>query len=309
MIKDKRIVGLGFLLLVLIWVIVGREHEDVTLSSSAAGNGNHPPKITQVEISPPAPYLDSVLTVQLQSEDPDRDQVTYRYRWFVNKQEVGDQPVLSLAGFRQNDLISVEVIPSDGKAEGAPAQSAAVKIGNNPPGVTLVKLLPGELKAGQAVHAEVQGFDREGDPIHYDYEWYINDQPVNGITGEDLDGTLIHSSDQILVKVIPSDPYSQGPPKLSSTAAVANQPPEITSLPPMEAENGKYIYHVIAKDPDGDILNYRLVEAPPGMSLNPSSGLLEWEMKSPPAENVAIKIQVEDAKGGRTIQQFTIRKG
>ncbi|WDT75017.1 MAG: hypothetical protein MPW16_17350 [Candidatus Manganitrophus sp.] len=175
--------------------------------------------------------------------------------------------------------------------------------------MALVKLLPEQLKAGQAVRAEVQGFDKEGDPIHYDYEWYINDQPVDGSTGADLDGKLIRSNDRVAVKVIPSDTFSQGAPKLSNTLIVANQPPEISSLPPTEAEEGKYVYQVIAKDPDGDALNYRLEEAPPEMTLNPTSGLLEWNLKVPPAENVKVKIQVDDAKGGKSIQQFLIRKG
>ena len=307
--KNKRLLWLGIVLVVvLVWGFSGRQNE-VTLSSPSVAAGNHPPKITKVEIAPSAPDLQSVLTVQVQSEDPDQNRVTYRYQWFVNNKEIGDQPVLPLSGFRQGDLVSVKVIPWDGRSEGIAAQSSPVKIGNNPPRVTAVKLVPEELKAGQSVHAEVEGFDKEEDSIRYDYEWYINDQPIDGNNGEELDGSLIHSSDRVAVKVTPSDSFSQGAPKLSPTVVVTNQPPEITSLPPTQAEEGKYVYQVIAKDPDGDPLSYHLVEAPPEMSLDAASGLLEWEMKTPPAENVNVKIQVDDAKGGKTIQQFVIRAG
>ncbi len=308
--KNRRLILAVLVLVVLVWVFAGRQGEEITLSSSSSVlDGNHPPRITRVEIFPPTPDLKAVLTVQLQSEDPDQDRITYQYRWFVNNKQVGDQTVLPLTRFRQADLVSVQVIPSDGKVLGEPAQSSLVKIVNNPPDVTLVKFVPEELKAGQAVHAEVQGFDIEGDSIRYDYEWYINDQAVDGNTGADLDGTLIRSNDRVAVKVIPSDPFSQGAPKRTDTVVVVNQPPEITSLPPSEAEEGKYIYQVVAQDPDGDTLHYQLEEAPPEMNLNPTSGLLEWNMKTPPAENVKVKIQVDDAKGGKSIQQFLIRKG
>ncbi len=227
----------------------------------------------------------------------------------MNKKEVGDQPVLPLTGFHQGDLVSVEVIPSDGKTEGSPAQSPVVRIGNNPPSVRAVKLSPEALSSGQSVHAEVEGFDKEGDPIHYDYEWYINDRRVDGNVESDLDGAFVHSSDRIAVKVIPSDPFSQGEPKMSNVAVVVNHPPEITSLPPTEAEEGKYTYQVIAKDPDGDPLHYSLVEAPPEMSIHPTSGLLEWNVAKFPTEGVSVKVQVDDAKGGKSIQQFVLRAG
>lgn len=306
--KNKRLILLVVVLVGLIWLFAGRQNEDVILSSPAAG-GSHLPRITRIEIVPATPDLQSVLTVQLQSEDPTPGRETYRYKWFINKKEVGDQPVLSLAGFRQGDLVSVQVIPSNGNADGVPVQSSPVKIGNNPPGVTVVKLVPDALKAGQAVRAEVEGSDKDGDSIRYDYEWYINDQIIDGNNGADLDGKSIHSSDKVFVKVTPSDSYSQGAPKFSRMIVVTNQPPEITSLPPTEMEEGKYIYQIIAKDPDGDPLNFQLVEAPPEMSVNPSSGLLEWNVKAPPSENVNVKVQVDDAKGGKTIQQFAIRAG
>lgn len=306
--KNKRLLLSTVVLLGLIWFFAGERNEEVTLSSPSIVK-NHFPRIARVEIFPSEPDLQTVLTVHLESADLDHDGVTYRYQWFVNKKEVSDQPVLPLSGFRRGDLVSVRVIPSNGKGDGDFAQSPVVKIGNNPPVLALVKLLPEQLKAGHPIRAEVQGFDKEGDPIHYDYEWYINDQPVDGSTGADLDGKLIRSNDRVAVKVIPSDTFSQGAPKLSNTFIVANQPPEISSLPPTVAEEGKYVYQVIAKDPDGDALNYRLEEAPAEMTLNPTSGLLEWNMKTPPTENVRVKIQVDDANGGKSIQQFLIRKG
>ncbi|MBI3805536.1 MAG: hypothetical protein HY282_17445 [Nitrospirae bacterium] len=277
--------------------------------SSAGGSGNLPPKISQIEITPPTPDLQSVLTVQLQSEDPNHDRVTYRYQWFVNDKEVGDQPVLPLAGFRQGDLVSVKVVPSDGKSQGDLVQSSPVRIGNNLPVIKAIKLVPEVLKAGQGVHAEVDGFDKEGDVVRYTYQWYINDQPIDGNNQADLDGANVHSADRIAVKVTPSDSSSEGVPQTSRISVVINQAPEITSFPPTEVVEGQYRYQIIANDSDGDPLNYHLIEAPAGMILNPTSGLLEWSVKELPEKKVSVKIQVDDAKGGKSIQQFVIQAG
>jgi len=312
--RTRIILSVGFLLAAL-WLLRGkeepllqggRETEERSAAVSSASRTNHPPRLTRVEIFPSSPDLQSVLKVVLQAEDPDQDTLTYRHRWFINKKEVGDQPVLSLKGFRQGDLVSVEVTPSDGKAESPSLSSPAVKIGNHPPTVTSIVLLPGEPKVGQAVTAKVEGRDEEGDTIFYDYQWEINGEPVKGVTGNLLDGTMLHSADQIRVLVTPSDSFERGTPTASRSIAVINQPPEIISTPATEIEENHYRYQVVARDPDGDPIEYRLEGGPPGMGLDLISGLLVWKVETLAQGAVPVTIQAIDKKGGKSIQRFTI---
>lgn len=284
----------------------GRETEERGSAVSSTGQTNHPPRLTQVEIFPSSPDLQSVLKVVLQAEDPDQDTLVYRYRWFVNRKEAGDQPVFSLKGFRQGDLVSVEVTPSDGKAEGPSLSGPTVKIGNHPPAVTRIVLLPTEPKVGQTIMAEVEARDEEGDTIFYDYQWEINGEPVEGVTGNLLDGKLIHSADQIRVVVTPSDSFDAGTPTASRPTAVINQPPEIISSPTSEIAENQYRYQIVARDPDGDAIEYHLDGGPPGMVLDPTSGLLVWKVEMLSQGTVPVTVQAIDKKGGKSIQRFTL---
>lgn len=314
--RTRIILPVAFLLVAL-WLLRGKEdpllqgeretEEGNSALSSPPGRTNRPPRLTRVEIFPASPDLQSVLKVVLQAEDPNnQDTLTYRYRWFVNQKEVGDQPVLSLKGFRQGDLVSVEVTPSDGKTEGPPLPGPTVKIGNHSPTVTRIVLLPAEPKVGQTIMAEVEGRDEEGDTIFYDYQWEINGAPVEGVAGNLLDGALIHSADQIRVLVTPSDSFAAGTQTAGRPTAVINQPPEIISSPPSEIEENQYRYQIIARDPDGDPIEYRLDGGPPGMALDSTSGLLVWKVEALSQEMVPVTIQAIDKKGGKSIQRFTL---
>lgn len=285
-------------------LIVNKREGTETLSSSP--DGNRPPKITHAEIDPPFPDLQSALKIELQAEDADRDPITYRYRWLVNRKEVGDQAVLTLAGFRQGDLVSAEITPSDEKTAGVLFQTPVVKIGNNPPVITAIELSPKKLRAGQPVQVEVKGLDQDGDSIRYHYEWRVNGQPAGNDT-ESLDGSFVHSADQIAVIVIPSDFFSEGPATISPLVTAMNQAPKITSLPPGKIQNDKYTYQIIAQDPDGDPLHYLLLSGPSGMALDGSSGFLDWKAEALHEDKSQVTIEVNDAKGGKSIQQFTLQ--
>jgi len=274
-------------------------------SPAGTPQGDRLAKITNIEILPAAPKLDSILSVRLHWEEP--EPVSFRYRWYVNQKLVGDQPLFPLKDYHQGDLVSVDVTPYNSQQEGIPVQGPTVKIGNNPPTVTLLKMAPLEPKAGEPVQAQVEGMDKDGDMITYSYQWLINGKPLEQATGDTLDGSFVHSSDQIGVVVTPSDGFSQGAPKIAQPIVVINQPPEITSFPPSEAKEGTFSYQVEAKDPDGDPLTYRLLQGPAGMNLDAVSGLLIWKVASFSQEKAHVTLQAEDGKGGQSRQQFDIQ--
>lgn len=312
----SRIVLSAAALLVVLWFWIGRErpsvHEGkesvgISSASSSQKSVNHPPVVTMVEIVPATPDRKTVLTARFETEDPDHDPVTVKYQWFVDGSHVGDQPILALNDFRQGDLVTVEITPSDGTASGKPMESPPVKIVNNPPVVKSIRLSPSEPKAGQEISVEAEGVDPDDDPIRYQYEWQVNGKPVDGNDGNVLDGAFVHSADKIVVMVIPSDSFSEGKSKLSQVIAVQNQPPEITSSPPAGMQGDQYTYQMTAKDSDGDTITYRLLEGPSGMKLDPTSGLLEWKAAYLPDGKANVVVRVEDGKGGKSIQQFVIR--
>ena len=276
-------------------------------ASSLADKGGRMPELTKVEIVPSSPNLGDVLKVQLLAEGPSSDALVYKYRWLVNQNEVSNEPILPLKDYRQGDTVTVEVTLSDGEESAISRQSAPVKIGNNPPVVKTIKLSPPEPKANQEIEAVAEAVDPDGDPVSYSYKWLVNAQPVESDNGSVLDGKYVHSADQISVTVTPRDSFTDGTPLTSQPVLVTNQPPEINSLPPSGAQNDVYSYQIDAKDPDGDSLKYQLIEGPTGMSLDSATGLLTWKVASASDDKANVKVQVDDGKGGKSIQQFSIK--
>jgi bacillopeptidase F len=90
-------------------------------------------------------------------------------------------------------------------------------------------------------------------------------------------------------------------------AAGAGNAPIITSSPPTTATVGSlYSYTVIASDADGDALIYSLDVAPPGMNIDPASGLIAWTPAIGQTGPQAVTVRAEDTGGLFATQPFTI---
>jgi YVTN family beta-propeller protein len=84
-----------------------------------------------------------------------------------------------------------------------------------------------------------------------------------------------------------------------------NYTPVIYSQPVIPATVGvPYAYNVLATDPLPDILTYSLLSAPPGMTIDHLTGLIEW---TPPAiGDYEVIVKVKDLKGTYKLQTFII---
>ncbi len=86
-----------------------------------------------------------------------------------------------------------------------------------------------------------------------------------------------------------------------------NNHPFFISEPECEAQAGTmYRYKFKAKDYDKDGLVYSLVNAPEGMQLDTSRRLLLWKPEDSAAGYNLVSLQVEDGKGGKDLQEFSI---
>ena len=83
-----------------------------------------------------------------------------------------------------------------------------------------------------------------------------------------------------------------------------NRGPTILSRPTEVASLGNlYIYDVEADDPDGDPLNYELLEGPPGMTIASGTGVIRWEAGF---TGQRVKVSVTDGRGGEVIHGFSV---
>jgi chromosome partitioning protein len=89
-----------------------------------------------------------------------------------------------------------------------------------------------------------------------------------------------------------------------------NDTPEITSVPPSKAKAGElYTYQVEAIDQDAnDTLTYSLTTKPKGMSIDSTSGLIQWTPTKAQLGTNQVAVEVADNYGalGSDTQSFTI---
>ena len=103
--------------------------------------------------------------------------------------------------------------------------------------------------------------------------------------------------DDVIIDVQVSQPYSP------------NSPPTITPIPDERiSEHQTFQYQVTADDPDpGDSLEYTLQAPPPGMSINPDTGMIAWTPDETQGGNsFGVNVVVEDLAGETASTSFTI---
>jgi len=269
---------------------------------------NSLPTITMVTILPERPTRENDLSLVVQSQDADGDLVSYRYQWIKNDIEIAGEngSVLKAGSFKKGDMFQVRVIPSDGKGEGKPFLSNPVKILNAAPLVSEVWIEPQTPTVQNDLKVREKSTDADEDSIFFSYQWEINGAPLMGERKDTLERVRFKKGDLISVTIVPDDREIMGSPKKSEPVKIANSPPTIVSSPPTSIEGTKYIYQVKANDPDNDPITFTLKSGPKGMTIDPKSGLLQWQIRAEDKGTHTIEIEVSDNEGAKSYQQYSL---
>lgn len=277
-------------------------------AGSAVGSDNHPPVVRSAVIVPSPLTLSEPLTVQVDAQDLDLDNISFRYRWSVNGHVVAGEtkesfPVESL---KRGDQVGVEVRPFDGKVEGAPFAVPAAVVGNTPPIVSRVRIYLDRQAQGRRLVADAEVIDPDHDPISVLYRWKKNDEVLAEGESNRLDVSAITAKDIIQVEVIARDTSPGEPTVVAGQLTLSNSMPTIVSQPPSAPNGGQYAYLVQATDPDDDPLTYALESAPPGMTINAQTGQINWAPSPETTGTYAVRIVAKDSKGGFASQEFEL---
>lgn len=274
--------------------------------SSAAFPSNRPPFVQTARIVPTPALLSGSILVQVDAQDPDGDPVRFRFQWLSNGNAItgATESTLNQREIKRGDLLSVEVIPLDGKVAGSPYRTDPVPVENSPPQVTGLTLEPDRVGVGDRVHARVSGRDADQDSIAYRFKWWRNNNPLSGGEEGTLETKGLTRGDTIVTQATPFDAFGAGKPLFSEPMTIANGPPTITSVPPTNIDQGRYRYAVTAMDPDGDPLTYRLDAAPRGMTIDSATGRIVWQITAETSGTHRVRVTVEDGQGGHSFQEF-----
>jgi RHS repeat-associated protein len=167
---------------------------------------------------------------------------------------------------------------------------------------------PGSASVGQRYIYESVAFDPAGRSLTYDLPVAPAGMvigPTNGIIlwtpGADEAGVqhvLIRAQDDQGGVVLQAFDITVSGPVTSPVITSTPRGPAVAGLP--------YEYRVQAQDASGYALSYQLTTNPAGMTIDPSTGVLDWTPTTSQVGTAAVAILVDDGHGGQASQSFNL---
>ena len=198
------------------------------------------------------------------STDPEGDPITYSYQWFVDGTAYpgGTTPVIASGTTRRDQYWEVQVTASDPQTSGTPG-TANVTIGNSPPRVDAVRILPlGPFTMDDLTARPTGWFDQDLDAEAYDYEWVIDGVADTEEATDTFPWEKTARGQQVRVTVTPKDDFASGEPVSSTLTTIENSAPTGGSavIDPEVAEPTDTLFCIVdvaSSDADGDPISYR----------------------------------------------------
>lgn len=258
-------------------------------------------EIRKVEITPAAARTGDVLRAVVEAGNSAETEVALEFLWFVNGNESGSKgPAFETQALKKGDEILVKVRGKDIKTglAGKWKQSAVVKLGEALP--LGVDIRPQPLYQFTPAQAVVDWGKSNQEDAKLFYRWTVNDKIVEGddAQGPELPNRHFKRKDTIKASVSTDEKFPSSKTKDSPVYTVANAPPEWKS-PQVRMEGDFAFLQLSAGDPEGDPLEYYIVDAPNGAGLDdPTGGLVHVDLKAVEPGNYQLTFGVKDGQGG-----------
>ncbi len=245
------------------------------------------------------------------ADDPDGDPVI----WSLDTAPVGMSINATTGTIRWTPSLAqlgsaIVVLRASDTEGGFSTQSFTITVrsGNTPPNITSKP--PTQAAVGKLYNYAVEATDPDGDTLTYSLDTAPAGMGIDPATGvvqwAPTAGQV--GAQQVIIDV--DDGHSGGVLQgytvvVSSTAG--NRPPAFTSTPVLTATvNQPYSYQAAAADPEGDALHFSLINFPAGMTVNATSGLVQWTPDTTELGAKAVLLEVADSAGNVATQNFVV---
>ena len=84
-------------------------------------------------------------------------------------------------------------------------------------------------------------------------------------------------------------------------------PVELPETPPVVGETVTIDVGAVTQDPDGDVLTYSAEDLPPGLSIDPATGVISGTLTTPQTEPFVFTVTVTDGEGGTDQVELTLQ--
>jgi streptogramin lyase len=268
--------------------------------------GNQPPKITSSPVT--QVLFGQVYTYKVEATDPDGDPITFHLRRGpVGMQLHPTSGVLSWTPSNQdqgNHPVEVEARDNSGAFD-TQFFVVTVRSANSPPKITSQPVTTAT--ENRPYTYTVTATDPDGDNISFSLSASPTGMKIDAATGLILWTPAWGSKGDHIITIVASDGTVKDTQTFTLKVSAGNRPPTITSTPPTIAKEGQeYRYPVVASDPDGHSLTFKLTNHPTGMQIHPSSGLVTWTPTVKDQGVHLITITVEDSEGESTNQSYML---
>jgi hypothetical protein len=214
------------------------------------------------------------------------DSITGYVNWIPSK--VGPQMVIiwvTDGNYQVDQCITVNVTPPK----------------NSPPNITSQP--PTQAYLGQLFTYTIKTFDPDGDRVYH-----FLDQKPPGMTIGEQSGTInwtpgVEFADQsvsVLVKVIDAADHAATQYfaiKVTKPLPSGNRAPVVTGTAVTNAtDDSLYFYAITAVDSDGDSLNFCITLGPPGMAIDPNTGVMTWTPTGADIRVWEVRVVISDGK-------------
>jgi len=184
------------------------------------------------------------------------------------------------------------------------AEKSSEALSKNDPKVDNARFLIEPVNGIDRLKVAAEGSDKNGNKVSLRFQWTKNGEPAG--EGDTVSG--FKRGDKVSVMITPFDDRGNGLARRLTTE-IRNTPPGILENQETNFDGKVWSYQVKATDADSDPLAYSLKSAPPGMTIDPSTGLIKWNVPPDFMGKASFTVSVADGHGGEASQILTVDTG